>query len=494
MKANRFFITNKIFFLCTAIALLTLLPFVILSFFSHAGADDYLMQGIYEQSGFWQTQKNLYANWNGRFFANFLQILGIKYKLVTSYYFVFSLVLFLLTYFAAFYLVKTLNRFILGNSLSSGQIIQTGFIGLMLNIYLLANTGENFYWYSAALIYQMPVIILLLLFSLLVKRFTATGRKNVRQDVMICLLLALIAGCNETIAVTMIVLLTVTLLFLYKINSRHLKIAGIYGLVMLAACSIIYLTSGIQNRQKFMNTETGYLSIFAITGFRAFSVFYYLFREPLFWVAALGCFLQGIRTVTFPVYLNLKKIAICFLLAPLIVAGTLLPLMVLSKGAFPDRALNNIIVTAACLVLLLCFLAGQWFTTYQRNERIFSILSSVMPIFFSIALVCSACQVNAWKSVCSGYFYARVLHERDRLFANARQHEQTAIQINTYPEDAAQQVQQVFPHGTFQSLHNICVQKPYSIPFFNEAEEQGAASLYAVYYGIDQITIRPGKP
>lgn len=485
---NRRFINNKVSFFLRTIIVIVLLPFIILTFFSHAGLDDYLMQIIYSERNLIESQKLLYTSWNGRFLANFLQTIGVKLHLVTDYYFVHSLLFFVFTWFAIFFLVKTLNRFVLKNRISLQDIITASSIALVLNIYLLATTGDNFYWFSGVFVYQTPIILLFILFAMFIRRFATSSKNHLVQDVLISLLLLVLTGCNETMPVAVFVLLGVAFIVLRMYKSSSSKVFFIYLLIMLAACCLVYFTSNIQNRQKFMGAEKGYVSLLAITAFRTASVFYYVLREPLFWVAGFSCFLYGFKTGVCSMKIGRQKTIVIFLIIPLVVAMILLPIMLVTQGAFPDRALNNIIIIAACLILASCFLTG---CQYRLNYSSFYLsFTRVMPVFFSLALVCSSCYMDAWKTVGSGYFYARVIRERDQQFAMAKMQKQNSVQIIDYASAVEQQIQQVFPRGIFKSLHDVLVKPPTVIPFFNEAEEEGASSLYATYYGIKQVVIK----
>src|ERR1700712_1910212 len=85
------------------IAFFSFLPFIILSFFTHPGKEDYHFDAIFKQLDFWQAQHNA-SNWSGRFFANALLFVCVRINVVSSYYFLFSLLLFVFTLAAASFL------------------------------------------------------------------------------------------------------------------------------------------------------------------------------------------------------------------------------------------------------------------------------------------------------------------------------------------------------------------------------------------------------
>src|SRR4051812_26403145 len=92
------------------IAFLSILPFVVLSFFSHPGREDYYFDSSLKHRGFWNMQKELYSNWGGRFFVNAVEATCIKMNFISDFYFLLPLLLFAFTAIAAFFLVSTINK------------------------------------------------------------------------------------------------------------------------------------------------------------------------------------------------------------------------------------------------------------------------------------------------------------------------------------------------------------------------------------------------
>ena len=72
------------------IAFLSILPFVILSFFSHPGKEDYYFDSTFKNRGFWNVQQEFYSQWSGRFFVNAVEIACIKMNFISNFYFLLT--------------------------------------------------------------------------------------------------------------------------------------------------------------------------------------------------------------------------------------------------------------------------------------------------------------------------------------------------------------------------------------------------------------------
>ena len=96
--------------------------------------------------------------------------------------------------------------------------------------------------------------------------------------------------------------------------------------------------------------------------------------------------------------------------------------------------------------------------------------------------------LSAWKSVVSGYFYHAVVAGRDRELRVAQaDHLHTAL-LTPYDTALQKKVREVFPHGLFESVHDILLQKPPLLFYYDGAGSGDPA--YAHFYGLDSITLR----
>ncbi len=494
-------IKTKASILFWIIASISILPFVLLAFFCHPGGEDYLLDTAYQHDSFWRVQLDQYNGWSGRFFTNLIKGLFIKAGVVTHSYYLPPLLLLGFTAIAAYYLLKMVNRFILNNSLSTNKTLQVGFVFLMLNIYPLANISENYYWFSASIIYQIPLVLFYLLVAFLIKRFLGNGKNKLLENTWIIGLLILLTGCNETFASIIITIMFFIFLFCYQNKLHERKICLLYFLIAFSAGLLVFITSGILNRQKHMNINTSYFTVLPIIGFRIYMVFFNLFKEPLVWVSAAFCFVAGSAN-RFRFKNNLPRMQQLwkpvglfksFLLLLLLLVCILTPILMVSKGAYPDRALNNVIMVAVLYVLVWAFCAGHVLDPESVNKITHQITGKNRVVLVGAALLLSVGFMDAWKTVFSGYFYQKVMAERDYRLQTAKIKNEKTVVIIPYNQALKQQIDKIFPAGSFISLKTMLEKPPVSIPFYNEAEDSGNLNIQT-YYGLHRIIIQTDKP
>ena len=484
-----------------AIAFCSILPFIILAFFSHPGAEDYLFE-LFRKNDFWHNQQLAYHGWSGRFFTNLFNTAWAQLGFIFNCYFLHTLLLFICTEIAAFYFLFNANTILTNGYFSKSKVLQASFILLLLNIYLLADIPSNFYWFSAVFVYQVPVILLYILAVLFLKRFKEDSQRKSVKNIFIVTTILLLIGCNETIATAIIVLLFFAAVFTYWRNIAEKKIILRWFLIALTAGIIVFISSGVLLRQKLMNAHTGYAVIFPIIVFRTFMVFYTIFKEPVFWVSLCFCFFAGginaaqehAKTkIALLILWAQKKIYYSLAFIAILVFAILTPLLIVSKGTFPDRALNNIILIAAMYLLMTAFIAGHStppaVIAFVKN----TISNYALTFAIGAAMVLNTGYINAWKSVCSGYFYHKIMQDRDAQLENAKSKNYKIINMLSYKDALHQKIKEHFPNGSFKSLTKALEQPPVTIPFFNEAEDSTQLP-YLSPYGVEKIIIYPSKP
>ena len=187
---NKLFKTTSIVFL-----LLTIIPFLIVSFFTNPTWDDFDFTVNALKFGFLRSQYNWYIGWSGRFFSTavmssvnplmFHSIIG--YKLAS-----FSVII--LFIISVFYFIK----YVTGNTLNLTQYSIAALSICSLYFYKMANPALGFYWLSSAVIYQLANILFILLIILLIK-YSGQNSKLIRSVYLIIISFVIIAiqGSNE---------------------------------------------------------------------------------------------------------------------------------------------------------------------------------------------------------------------------------------------------------------------------------------------------------
>ncbi|MFZ1323164.1 MAG: DUF6056 family protein [Ignavibacteria bacterium] len=224
---NKLFTTTSIVFL-----LLTIIPFLIVSFFTNPTWDDFDFTVNALEFGFLRSQYNWYIGWSGRFFSTalmstvnplmFHSIIGYKLASLSV------IILFIIT---VFYFVRSLT----GNTLNLAQYSIAALSICSLYFYKMANPALGFYWLSSAVIYQLANILFLILIILLIK-YSKQSSKLYRTIylVIISFIILAIQGSNEiSMLLTMEFL---GILFIYHLF-KYRKIN--YSLLFFIVISII---------------------------------------------------------------------------------------------------------------------------------------------------------------------------------------------------------------------------------------------------------------
>lgn len=473
--------------------LLCLLPFVILSFLNIMAQDDYGYYSGYQMRGFFRMQQDLYLYWSGRYTSNFLYGLLISPGLMYKYYFLHSLLLFFFTWGAILFLLTTVNTLLPGRTFTRSSIVSASFVLFFLFLYVQAEIATGFYWFSSALVYQTAFVLFLVFAGNLVKRMFLPGAICGR-DLFLLFLIVLIIGCNELIAVFLLFFLSALITACYYYGRRVPKFLFLYLAVTAIIGILIIFTSGVVSiRHKMMSSEGGYAGVLPAIVFQTIATVYYIFKEPLFWLSAVALFAIGMNlsqdasTGAFALFRK-KNIFVPGSLALLLVLiFTLTAILITTRGSLPLRALNNLTDLVTCCLLALFFLAGikkgaDWpYLTTLRLAR------SAQAAILVVLLMASVNYWEAWKSVFSGYFYHAVLNDRDRqLRATVEQHNKTGT-LAPYEEALKGKIRQLFPHGIFESVNTILLEKPSLLYFYNGAETKDLR--YLKYYGLDSIII-----
>ena len=484
----------RLFWLLVTIGML---PFVILSFLNSMALDDYFYYQLFRSSGFFGAQRYLYDHWAGRYTSTFLLGCFIRLDLPARCPWLPTLLYFAATWGAICYLLSSVYILLRQGHLvtASVRILPAGTLLFILFLYVQADIATGFYWFSAMVVYQTAFILFLLLAASLIRRLVAPDSLSPR-DLLLFLLTLLIVGCNEMMAVFLPLFLVSLILACRFFDRPAPRWLWICVAMALGMGLLIFFTSGVMTyRHREMHAHTGYLALLPITGFQTVAVLYYILKEPLFWLGALSLFVFGSRiSQNWPSPLALapfrrKNIFLPGLLTILLLLGlSLTAFLIGSGGSIPPRTLNNLSDMATCCLLALCFLAG----VNQGGRRPFSATprpSRTIQLVVVVAVtLASSNYLAAWKSVVSGYFHHAVLADRDRQLQDAREAHRHSAVLVTYDSALQEKIRQAFPHGIFESVHDILLQKPPLLIYYDGAGIGDPS--YAHFYGLDSIILR----
>jgi hypothetical protein len=227
-------------------------PLVYAGFFTHpAGADDYRFA---QWEGFFSGMLHLYRTAGGRYFSAAMAMLnplhwhsipGDRYACLAM----------LLGFIISFYLLmrRALLQYTSEPRLVAGAVAAASLV-LMLNN--MDDPDENFFWYTGAVTYTLPAILLAWLLQLLMRLKTQPGRW---QWIGGCTLSVAICGGNELTALLLLALCFGA--WLWQRRQGNVALARFFGVLLLLCmvCTALsvaapgnYLRLGTQTRELFM--------------------------------------------------------------------------------------------------------------------------------------------------------------------------------------------------------------------------------------------------
>lgn len=481
--------------------LLCMLPFVVLSFFNFMAFDDYLLWEAYHNHGFFEAQKSIYLHWEGRFTANFIcgvfEVTGI----IRHYYFLVFLIFSFFTWAALLLLLDTVNVCCLGRAFTLSALMPASLILFVLDLYVMAEMSSGVYWFSAAAVYQTAFILFLVLAAGLVRRFSfgsvRVGRRS-WYDAAIMLLAILICGCNEiaAIALACCFLLLISGFIYFHISVPRVLLLYL-GVVLLTGV-IIALTSGVLSfRHTVMKGQAGYAGVALILLMRGLSVFYYVLKEPLFWACVAASYVVGVRMSSgasgssglgaFLGVLRSRRFFIPGLIAlVLLVFLTLAPVLIVTHGSIPERAINNLTALAAFYLLTMSFFLGA--CGLSLGAEVTGRTSRLLVVLLSCALLANYNYKEAWKNVITGYFYHAIQTDRQKILLSARENHQRSAVITPYTSALEEKVRRVFPRGAPVTVQRLLKDRPTMLYYDNEAEEPPRVYLLR-HYQLDSVVV-----
>jgi len=481
-----------------------LFPFLLLSFFNMMTTDDFILTISCRDRGFFSTQSYIYSHWTGRYTATLVGGLLIRLGL-SKWYFLHTWLLMGGAWSAVYFVLTTVNSVIMKGLYSRVVLALSASVLLLLFLYVQVEISTGLYWFSSAVTYETAFILFLFLVGCMIRRFYTAAR---RYDVLIVLFILLIAGCNEIAAVFLsLFLFTLLVIYYYQTSSAKTNSAGprtrsvirtllVYLLVVLAVDLLIVTTSGLFTaRYKEMGVNRGYISIFPIILFRAFSVFYAIFKTPLFWIAAMILYLAGTKKPSSPPSSSppFKERKI-FIPGLFILSGwmllTLTAICLVTKGSLPQRALNNLIDLTAFSLLALFFTAGimsgaDWSKTW--TNVLAKMHPWILPGLLMSAMVATDSFADACSSCFTGYFYAAALKTRERQIDRAAAAHQISIVLPPFPQSLETEIRRIFPQGTTETVREWLEVKPVDLYYVQDV--RSAERGYAFFYGLAAVDI-----
>lgn len=231
-------ITIVAIFLGTGL-LLSLIPIIISSFYSHPLADDFGFSekvnhvvknggGLFDiLSASFQQVKDTYLDWQGTYAAIF--VFSLQPAAFSEHiYFLTTFVMLIALIASTLFFVNTIFN-ILGYDKKIGIIIS--FVILLLSIHFVVDKKEAFFWWNGSSYYTLFYSFSLLFFSILIKLYYA--KKIIKKVIFLIislLLAAILGGGNYSTALLTTVILAFVIFLLIK---HKKKISLCYVMIFL---------------------------------------------------------------------------------------------------------------------------------------------------------------------------------------------------------------------------------------------------------------------
>jgi hypothetical protein len=230
------------------LALFTITPFIVLGFFNHPAADDFMIARGSVERGFLATQALYYREWTGRFFSTaigtvnplvFRWMGGFKLVPIAAIAFLFA---------GAYFLVNEVTR----PDWTLGQKVQAALGLLVLYLYGMPDTAQGLYWYSSVMVYQVANALCLFLAGVAVRRFRAgPGSTGGWMNAAAAAATVAAVGSNEPSMIVVFALLGGLLIGVFLRRRVVDRWAVVLLILALAAGAVSVAAPGNANRIAF---------------------------------------------------------------------------------------------------------------------------------------------------------------------------------------------------------------------------------------------------
>jgi hypothetical protein len=362
---------------------LGILPFFLLCWYAHPSADDLLQANDVAKHGHLGYLKYMYLFWTGRYTAtvgwSFLN--PVSYGELRGAY---VAVCFLLLLALLGALVLALRALLRGAGFSARQLWQVGAGAFLLLAYHLPSTAESFYWLTAGFNYLLPAILLLLAVAALAAAVHPPLAARSRYVGTAALLLFLAVGCNETIAIPLLLTTWAVVAVAFWEQRRLAGRPMALALAVSAGCAVAFLAPGNTARLHVEGGEVhGVLaSAVATLKFTVYCLVNWLGSGILVVVTLLlvPAFARLARLPELPLNQLAQRPVFLTLLVPAFLAAGFFPGFWVTGMPSPPRAQNLLYI---CFILSWLLAAYAWvFWAVQRSG-----VSFHLPAFVRGALL-----------------------------------------------------------------------------------------------------------
>jgi hypothetical protein len=389
-----------------------------------------------------------------------------------------TIVLFLLAFSGAYFLLSQLLRYYFKTSLTTHSKIVIVFLFFFLDLFVQPSVSESVYWLSGSLAYHFAFTLTLFWLG----AFISYSYNKVRRKFDLLMLIVLsfaICGSNELIAIALVMFCFVTCLFFYRLKKSLRPAITILSITTVATALEIF-SPGIMFRSAIIGKKDIVKILFSICYWGG-HVYLSILKEPLWWASAAAAVLLGVRYQE-SVSAQIKRNLWLHLFLTFFSFICISPVLYGSNGSMPLRMLNNVVSMQLLLLLAECFLIGSLIrnselATLLRPQKIINIY--LYPLT-AVLLLSSTFTFNLYDNLIQGFFYNKVMSRNEHLKKTNDPFYEEKV-VRNYSAFVQEEVKN-YPFLNKEVFIQKAKELPSFLFFFNDFESEQTEKAYLDLY------------
>lgn len=476
--------------LLAIVLLLFFVPLMVLAFYNHPSADDYISGTWLRESGFLAYQERVYNSWGGRFASTFAGSLFVIHDYLYDHYFLHTVILLFLNLVSALVLVQKINRYVFAGDLTTFQSILFAFVFVALTICCMPQASTYLFWFSSSITYQLPVVLLQLEIAAIIS-LVSNNKNSLLKGLIVTALIFILNGFNEVFFIIQAVVIAgLIILDLLPAGIKWWK--WLFVIFFIASALIVITAPG--NAERAANIEPkGFVTGLAATCYHFLEVLWNAFSSVIFWVCCFAAFLYGnFKKQLFLDVDLVKKIKRKRWVLPVVIilftlSSSALAVFGLKGGLVPDRYVNIVVYGFVVLCLLMTFTEGIFAEiNFAAMFSSSSVMLSWLCFSLSIAMCCNTMFISTCSSFVTAPAYDVIMQQREDELKNAAH---TSVQLPSYNNAVQQLLETRYAHST-KTLQQMLLQKPPLIFFNDDLSSDYSKNILQKFYGVDSIVVK----
>jgi len=474
---NNFLKAKNLNYVVLLFVALSLLPFVLLSFFVHPHYDDYDFvnkitgKNVFEATVYW------YNTWSGRFSSIFVSnALTYGTTNITLYrlYPILLMAFYVITFYVFF---KTLFKDII----SKNKIILLSFFFLVLYIYKMPQVTTGFYYMICSYVSSTGTLALIILFAVLYKLLDESVQKKSSYIILGCLLALYIGGSYEPVMALANTFMCLACLLLIYHKNRNLKWFILIEIVVLLTSVLSVMAPGNKIRggsDLLITSENSPLHILTGSAYYGFQMLVQTIQNPLLLLSLLF-FIPFAKKL----YETNKVIRSYLNFHPLLaIIGVYIIIMVsyfpsMWVGDAPDRVSNQIYLFTIFSLFLIMQVSVNYFLKKEIQIGINNNFPSLLKILLVVCLIPSLSNKNIGRAYSD-------------LFTKAPNYSKKLFERYEYiKEEKIKGIKTVQVPALFNDYKSYPLTIYYNYQELESNKNADVNKLYAKYWGVDSIVM-----